>query len=355
MKGLLHDIRKLVSRVNGKYFEVKAKQELSQSPSLTSVTKPQESPFKNNFHWGNPGTDNGSPRLFTSFPSMNVKIDPKGIASQRQSGMMGGWPAIKPPATDTAAPTSKNGEEDEESPSECNGRKRQKIQNCDEDPPKHEFTPVVEDDVVYSKSAKLTKPQESPFKNNFHWGNPGTDNGSPPVFTSFPSMNVKIDPKGIASQSGMMGGWPAIKPPATDTAAPTSKNGEEDEDEEPPKHEFTPVVEDDAVYSKRCKLFEKREGSFKERGIGVLYINELKTGKYQIVIRADNTLGTVLMNTHLNSAIPVQKSGKNNVLTVDPTGDGGKAISVLIRVKTGEDADELIEKLNEFKNVRLKT
>lgn len=237
MKGLLHDIRKLVSRVNGKYFEVKAKQELSQRPSLTSVTKPQE----------------------------------------------------------------------------------------------------------------------SPFKNNFHWGNPGTDNGSPPVFTSFPSMNVKIDPKGIASQSGMMGGWPAIKPPATDTAAPTSKNGEEDEDEEPPKHEFTPVVEDDAVYSKRCKLFEKREGSFKERGIGVLYINELKTGKYQIVIRADNTLGTVLMNTHLNSAIPVQKSGKNNVLTVDPTGDGGKAISVLIRVKTGEDADELIEKLNEFKNVRLKT
>jgi nuclear pore complex protein Nup50 len=175
--------------------------------------------------------------------------------------------------------------------------------------------------------------------------------GSSSIFPPFSTMNNSADHKptgfGGGNMESVFNSFSTVKPPEPTPAA--SNSAEDDEDAEPPKYEFVPVVEETALFSKRCKLFEKKEGSFKDRGIGVLYINEVKTDKFQVVIRADNSLGTVMLNMMLNSELPVQKSGKNNVLTVDPTADAGKGVSILIRVKTGEDADELIEKLNEFK------
>lgn len=66
--------------------------------------------------------------------------------------------------------------------------------------------------------------------------------------------------------------------------------------------------------------------------------------------------GNILLNIMLNSSIPTKRQGKNNVSIIcipnppiDPKIDEKKPVSMLIRVKTGDDADELLEKLEEAK------
>ena len=59
----------------------------------------------------------------------------------------------------------------------------------------------------------------------------------------------------------------------------------------------------------------------------------------------------------LSPSVPLQKQGKNNVSMVcvpnppiDPKADAQKPVPMLIRVKTSEDADELLAKMNEMKD-----
>lgn len=56
----------------------------------------------------------------------------------------------------------------------------------------------------------------------------------------------------------------------------------------------------------------------------------------------------------LSKGIPMGRQGKNNVSLMcvpnpplDPKADETKPVSLLVRVKTGEDADELLEKMKE--------
>lgn len=138
-----------------------------------------------------------------------------------------------------------------------------------------------------------------------------------------------------------------IQKPATET----TENGKEDEDE-PPKVEFTPVVEENSVYDKKCKIFVKKDGNFVDKGVGTLYIKKVEeSGKHQLLVRANTNLGTVLVNLILASAIPTQRMGKNNVMLVCiPTPDAKPPPTpILIRVKTSEEADELLETLNKYK------
>ena len=67
--------------------------------------------------------------------------------------------------------------------------------------------------------------------------------------------------------------------------------------------------------------------------------------------------GNILLNIMLNSQMPFARQGKNNVTfmcvpnpALDPkdTGDP-KPSSILLRVKTGDDADELLENINKHK------
>ena len=58
----------------------------------------------------------------------------------------------------------------------------------------------------------------------------------------------------------------------------------------------------------------------------------------------------------LTSSVPVSRQGKNNVMLVcvpnpplEKPADADAAVSMLIRVKTGADADELHDKLREAK------
>ncbi|GBM68967.1 Nuclear pore complex protein Nup50 [Araneus ventricosus] len=142
----------------------------------------------------------------------------------------------------------------------------------------------------------------------------------------------------------------------TPAAKPESAENEEAE-YVPPKNEFVAVTEEDAFYSKRCKLFFKKGESYAERGVGNLYLKPIN-GKTQLLIRADTSLGNILLNIVLSASLPMSRTGKNNVLLVcvpNPPVDGNKAdskeaIPMLIRVKTSEEADELLETLNKHKS-----
>lgn len=134
----------------------------------------------------------------------------------------------------------------------------------------------------------------------------------------------------------------------TPAPAATETNNEDDEDE-PPKVEFKAVVEEDSVYSKRCKVFFKVAGNFQERGIGTIFVKPVKdSAKHQLIVRADTSLGNILVNVVLAKGLPVQKMGANNVMLVCiPNADFDKPVSVLLKVKTAADADEVIENLKE--------
>lgn len=102
------------------------------------------------------------------------------------------------------------------------------------------------------------------------------------------------------------------------------------------------------MYSKRCKVFIKKDKDFTDRGVGTLYLKPVKDSeKTQMLVRADTNLGNILVNLILIDGIPCQRMGKNNVMMVCiPTPEEKKATSLLLRVKTSEEADEL---LNEIK------
>ncbi|XP_002735880.1 nuclear pore complex protein Nup50-like [Saccoglossus kowalevskii] len=160
---------------------------------------------------------------------------------------------------------------------------------------------------------------------------------------------------------------------------PSSSGGDKaaekiSEDETPPKNEFTEVKEDDAQHSVRCKLFFKKEASYCERGVGMLYLKKIGN-VLQLLIRADTNLGNILLNIGVPPSIPVSRQGKNNLLLVAPanppvdkqcpmcekkyvnpqesnkceSGCKAEAVPLLIRVKTGDMADELLNKINELK------
>lgn len=136
-------------------------------------------------------------------------------------------------------------------------------------------------------------------------------------------------------------------------SAPTVEEKKEDEVDEdaPPKVEFIENEEKDSVFSKKCKLFVKHDGSFTDRGVGTLHIKPVKDAdKTQVIIRAGTTLGTILLNIMLTESVPLQRMGKNNVMMICiPTPDSKPPpTSILVRVKTGEEADELLETLKKY-------
>lgn len=128
-------------------------------------------------------------------------------------------------------------------------------------------------------------------------------------------------------------------------------NDDGDEDETPPKPDHKPVNEDGATYTKRCSVFIKQGKEYSSRGIGNLFLKPVDGGKTQLIVRADTSLGNVLLNFIVGSSLPIQRLGKNNVAVVCiPTPDAQPPpVTVLLRVKTSEDADELFSTLEKHK------
>ncbi|KAK9976169.1 hypothetical protein ABG768_021375 [Culter alburnus] len=140
---------------------------------------------------------------------------------------------------------------------------------------------------------------------------------------------------------------------AASNSQTADENGEESE--EPPVPVVKEIKEKDAFYSKKCKLFYKKDGEFKEKGVGTLHLKMVAESKLQLLVRADTNLGNILLNIMVPSSMPCSRTGKNNVMVVcvpnPPVDDKNPStpVPVLIRVKTAEDADELHQILQEKK------
>lgn len=130
-------------------------------------------------------------------------------------------------------------------------------------------------------------------------------------------------------------------------------NDDKEDEDEPPKVEIKPITEDGAIYEKRCKVFfkNKETGAFSDRGIGVLFLKPTPNGKTQLIVRAETTLGNLLLNTLLTKAVPTKKVNKNTVMLMClPLADSvPPPVPVYLRVKTSEDADALQEALENNK------
>ncbi|XP_057710513.1 nuclear pore complex protein Nup50 isoform X2 [Corythoichthys intestinalis] len=183
---------------------------------------------------------------------------------------------------------------------------------------------------------------------------------------SFPAFPSEDDPPAVAFDFGRKAEGSAQKgaePSAfssfggasrsfgeTDRAAPSEEKGDA---YEPPKPEVKEVKEEDAFYSKRCKLFYKKGHEFKEKGVGTLHLKETAQGKTQMIVRADTNLGNILLNILLASGMPCSRLGKSDVMVVcvpnPPVDDKnpGDPVPLLIRVKSAEDADHLHKTLEE--------
>jgi len=131
-------------------------------------------------------------------------------------------------------------------------------------------------------------------------------------------------------------------------------NNEDPEDNTSPQKSQEPVVEEDSLYSKKCKLFYKKGNEYLERGLGNIHLKQTEDKKLQLIIRAGTSLGNILLNIIVPSGSPVERMGKNNVMLVAVPNppinkkDDSSPVTFLIRVKTSEDADLLKQKITDL-------
>lgn len=174
---------------------------------------------------------------------------------------------------------------------------------------------------------------------------------------SFSSSSSSTAVFGSAASTGTPStfSFTATKTEAAANSQAADENGADDESEEPPVPVVREIKEKDAFYSKKCKLFYKKDNEFKEKGVGTLHLKLVTDGKLQLLVRADTNLGNILLNIMVPASMPCTRSGKNNVMVVcvpnPPVDDKNPStpVTMLIRVKTAEDADELHQMLQETK------
>lgn len=139
---------------------------------------------------------------------------------------------------------------------------------------------------------------------------------------------------------------------SADLQSEENKVTEEEDEDSPPKVEFTPVVEEGHIYTVRCKVFVKKDGNFSDRGVGNMYLKPIENSeKVQLIVRADTNLGNLLCNFILSENIPTKRMGKKDVMLVClPTPDTKPPpVPILLRVKSPEEADALLETLEKHK------
>jgi len=129
------------------------------------------------------------------------------------------------------------------------------------------------------------------------------------------------------------------------------KDGDEEEEAVKVDEKSEAVVEEGAFFSKKCKLFYKKEDAYVEKGLGTIHLKLTDEKKVQVVVRAGTSLGNILLNVLISEGIPVERVGKNNVMVIcvpNPPIDlkaDPQPTTFLIRVKTSEEADEMKEKM----------
>ena len=216
-----------------------------------------------------------------------------------------------------------------------------------------------------ASTAPTTATNAQPF---FSFGQ--ANSGAPKAGGIFSSLGSGGDTKSIfgssttpfgstlgGSGSSMFGGGAFNAQPAGGEGG-EGEGGEEDEKYEPPKPETSDVKEEGAVLTKRIKLFyyNEKEKKFSDRGIGNLFIKPINDGEStQLIVRADTKLASILLNVKLSKSLPVSKAGPKDVSYLClpnppiPNVESNVPCKFLFKVKTEEDAAELLEKMNEYK------
>lgn len=102
--------------------------------------------------------------------------------------------------------------------------------------------------------------------------------------------------------------------------------------------------------------FNEKENKFCDRGVGNLFLKPISSGEStQLIVRADTSLANILLNVKLTKVFPISKIGAKDVsyicLPNPPIAnvDSKKPCKFLFKVKTEDDANELLDKLNELK------
>lgn len=229
------------------------------------------------------------------------------------------------------------------------------------------FTPsTVAVSTTATPTTASTAPTTTPSVSNFNWGK-----SQPSTSTSTFKFGGDSTTKGFTfgSDSGNkgftfgsdtsakglgFGGSTTSQQPFgfSNVAKPEQTETKEEDEDEPPKADFTPVVEEGHIYTIRCKVFVRKDGQFGERGVGNLYLKPVpESDKVQLIVRADTSLGNLLCNFILSASIPMQRMGKKDVMLATlPTPDSKPPpVPVLFRVKSPEEADELLKTLEKHK------
>ncbi|CDW54845.1 nuclear pore complex protein Nup50 [Trichuris trichiura] len=136
----------------------------------------------------------------------------------------------------------------------------------------------------------------------------------------------------------------------------------EEEDEEQGEDDAPPIVtptilpEDGSIHDVRCKLYYMDDDKkYNDFGIGQLYVKPLTSGRVQLIIRADNSLGNLIFNVAIDQSTPITKAGKNGLsIVVVPNppikkASGDQPTVALLRVKTDVQLTELLDKIEEAK------
>ncbi|XP_015270977.1 PREDICTED: nuclear pore complex protein Nup50 isoform X2 [Gekko japonicus] len=174
--------------------------------------------------------------------------------------------------------------------------------------------------------------------------------------SALPNFSFSSGSASLFGKDASQGSVPSFPSKASETPMESASNEDKgEEEEEPPKVVVNEIKEDDAFYSKKCKIFYKKDNEFKEKGVGTLHLKPAGNQKTQLLVRADTNLGNILLNILVPPNMPCSRTGKNNVLVVcipNPPIDEKNAtvpVPMLIRVKTSEDANELHKILTEKK------
>jgi len=176
-------------------------------------------------------------------------------------------------------------------------------------------------------------------------------NPSPSPFTSS-SIGTSQSIFGSAPKTGFSFGFGNSQTNKETSKEDVREEEEKEEESSSPEKPTEPVVEEDALYTRKCKLFYKKADSYEERGLGNIHLKMTEDKKLQMIVRAATSLGNILLNVLVTPETPVERLGKNNVMIVtipnppiEKKESDQKPVTFLIRVKTAEDADELKDKI----------
>lgn len=172
--------------------------------------------------------------------------------------------------------------------------------------------------------------------------------GTAPAF-SFKPMEKQNDSKPFFS----FGSKPSFTTPVSDPSKniEAEKPKEEEDEDQPPVVNFTPVKENDAIFESKSKLFYLKNGKYEEHGVGQLYLKSVDDKKIQLIMRNDSALGTIMVNTLLNESVNFTKRNAKNVQLIcvpDPT-KSTKPQTVLFKFKDSQTTDSFENELAKLK------